>query len=186
VIVLMLKIATQLRRVYNFHAFFAFLSGLSFSSIARLAQTWAKVPKKYLQRFDEFKALMDANFGGYQRLVAEAATEGYTIIPLLVLLAKRLTAVEENNPTFLDDDASGVAAGAADGAKRLANCAKMRMLYRQVDEVVANQTGLDEDITSTEIPELRLFFHNGMRSARARTTCTSARSRWRRVFRRKT
>jgi hypothetical protein len=85
--------------------------------------------------------------------------EGFTIIPLLVLLAKRLTAVEENNPTFLDDDAAA-AAPSGESRKRLANCAKMRMLYRQVDEVLTNQSGLDEDITSTEIPELRLFFLN--------------------------
>jgi hypothetical protein len=148
VIVLMVKIAQQLRRVYNFHAFFAFLSGLSFSSITRLAQTWAKVPKKYVARLEEFQEMMsmDGNFGGYQRLVAEAAAEGFTIIPLLVLLAKRLTAVEENNPTLVEDN--------------LVNCAKLRMLHRQIDEVMSNQSEFGHDITSTEIPELRLFFLN--------------------------
>ena len=77
---------------------------------------------------------MDGNFGAYQKEVSEALADGYTIIPLLVLLSKRLTAVEENNPTYLADDETK-----SDDAK-LVNCSKLRMLYKQIDEVLSNQT----------------------------------------------
>ena len=97
---------------------------------------------------------MDSNFGAYQKEVSEALADGYTIIPLLVLLSKRLTAVEENNPTYLNDE--------GDSSKpRLVNCSKLRMLYKQVDEVIlSNQSEISNDVVGQGIPELRLFFLN--------------------------
>jgi len=88
--------------INNFNAAAALIGGLSHSSISRLKTTWEKVPQKVMQDFQKMMTLFDMgkNYKNYREAVKSCKPP---VIPYLALIPKDLIAIEEGNPTILDN-----------------------------------------------------------------------------------
>ncbi|PRP77868.1 hypothetical protein PROFUN_08542 [Planoprotostelium fungivorum] len=110
-----IKTAEQCRKLGNFHGCYAIIAGLNYSAISRLVQTWEKVGRKYMVKYNRLCSLfeMTHNFKNYRDAIQAHGDK--PMIPYLGLIPKDLTALEEL-PTFTSDN--------------LVNFEKMRKLHR--------------------------------------------------------
>lgn len=88
--------------INNFNAAAALIGGLSHSSVSRLKTTWEKLPAKVMQDFNRMTTLfeMGKNYKNYREAVKVCKPP---VIPYLALIPKDLIAIEEGNPTILDN-----------------------------------------------------------------------------------
>jgi Rap guanine nucleotide exchange factor 2 len=117
-----IKVATQCRECRNFNSMFAIVSGLGHCSVARLRNTWDKLPTKHQRLFNEMQELMDPsrNMGKYRSLLAQTA--GQTpMIPFYPVVRKDLTFIDLGNLSTMEN---------------LINFEKMRMVAKEIRQLV--------------------------------------------------
>eukprot|EP00048_Salpingoeca_helianthica_P004356 m.76061 g.76061 ORF g.76061 m.76061 type:complete len:1432 (+) comp13158_c0_seq2:20-4315(+) len=102
----------------NFNSMFAIISGLGSPPVARLKQTWERVPSKASAAYEEMERLMDPsrNMACYRALLA-AALDNPPLVPFFPLLMKDLAFMHEGNETIIDG---------------LVNFDKLRLLSREL------------------------------------------------------
>eukprot|EP01119_Soliformovum_irregulare_P011950 TRINITY_DN3065_c0_g1_i3.p1 TRINITY_DN3065_c0_g1~~TRINITY_DN3065_c0_g1_i3.p1 ORF type:complete len:1054 (-),score=357.72 TRINITY_DN3065_c0_g1_i3:316-3477(-) len=119
------KVAECLREFRDFSGCFSVIAGLNMSAISRLKNTWAKVPKGTLQRYEKVFELLNTtkNYKNY-RIELKSAT--LPLVPYVALYTKHLFSVEENNPTKVDG---------------FININKLRLLFQVTEELLSYQEG---------------------------------------------
>eukprot|EP01117_Protostelium_nocturnum_P010546 TRINITY_DN3793_c0_g1_i1.p1 TRINITY_DN3793_c0_g1~~TRINITY_DN3793_c0_g1_i1.p1 ORF type:complete len:1011 (+),score=411.60 TRINITY_DN3793_c0_g1_i1:290-3322(+) len=118
-IVFFIKVAESSKELKDYIGCCSVIAGLSISSVARLKQTWARVPKPLMAKFVKLIELFDMtkNYKNYREDVAKVSPP---LVPYIVLYPKYLFGIEENNP--------GVIEG-------LINVTKYRLIYQQMLEI---------------------------------------------------
>ena len=139
------------KRLQNYNSMFAILGALSNAAVSRLKETWERVRGKALRRYQALEKLMDPtrNMARYRSLLDMQLRQGLSmpIIPLLPLVKKDLTFIQEANPSFEDapTDPSSASSSASSSAtdirtptpSKLVNFEKMRMIAREIRKLVA-------------------------------------------------
>merc|ERR550519_2319345 len=95
-----LKIAKQCKEAQNFNSMFAITSGLTHTAVARLKQTWERVPEKYKKLLSDLTLIMDPsrNFSRYRNMLKSESVKP-PIIPIYPMVAKDLTFIDIGNQT---------------------------------------------------------------------------------------
>lgn len=90
------------KELQNLNAFFAIIMGLSNMAVARLTQTWEKLPSKLKRTFSQFESLIDPsrNHRRYRIFISKMEPP---IIPFMPLLLKDMTFAHEGNKTYLEN-----------------------------------------------------------------------------------
>ncbi len=145
------------KRLQNYNSMFAILGALSNAAVSRLKETWERVRGKALRRYQALEKLMDPtrNMARYRSLLDMQLRQGLSmpIIPLLPLVKKDLTFIQEANPSFeeapTDPSSASASASGCVGASasatdirtpppsKLVNFEKMRMIAREIRKLVA-------------------------------------------------
>lgn len=86
----------------NLNAFFAITMGLSNMAVARLTQTWERLPNKLKRTFSQFESLIDPsrNQRRYRIFISKMEPP---IIPFMPLFLKDMTFAHEGNKTYLEN-----------------------------------------------------------------------------------
>lgn len=86
----------------NLNAFFAITMGLSNMAVARLTQTWERLPSKLKRTFSQFESLIDPsrNQRRYRIFISKLEPP---IIPFMPLFLKDMTFAHEGNKTYLEN-----------------------------------------------------------------------------------
>lgn len=86
----------------NLNAFFAITMGLSNMAVARLTQTWERLPSKLKRTFSQFESLIDPsrNQRRYRIFISKMEPP---IIPFMPLFLKDMTFAHEGNKTYLEN-----------------------------------------------------------------------------------
>jgi len=86
----------------NLNAFFAIIMGLSNMAVARLTQTWERLPNKLKRTFSQFESLIDPsrNHRRYRIFISRMEPP---IIPFMPLFLKDMTFAHEGNKTYLEN-----------------------------------------------------------------------------------
>lgn len=86
----------------NLNAFFAIIMGLSNMAVARLTQTWERLPNKLKRTFSQFESLIDPsrNHRRYRIFISKMEPP---IIPFMPLFLKDMTFAHEGNKTHLEN-----------------------------------------------------------------------------------
>ncbi|KAJ5078864.1 ras guanine nucleotide exchange factor i-related [Anaeramoeba ignava] len=96
------KILEYCRQLNNFNAVMALLAGFNSSAIYRLKFTWAEIPKRQIEVFEQLEKEMssDSSYKGYRD-----ALKGVNppCIPYLGVHLTDLTFIEDGNPDFIGD-----------------------------------------------------------------------------------
>lgn len=97
-----IKIAAHCKELQNLNAFFAIIMGLSNMAVARLTQTWEKLPNKLKRTFSQFESLIDPsrNHRRYRIFISKMEPP---IIPFMPLFLKDMTFAHEGNKTYLEN-----------------------------------------------------------------------------------
>lgn len=97
-----IKIAAHCREMQNLNAFFAIIMGLSNMAVARLTQTWERLPGKLKRTFSQFESLIDPsrNHRRYRLFISKMEPP---IIPFMPLFLKDMTFAHEGNKTYLEN-----------------------------------------------------------------------------------
>lgn len=97
-----IKIAAHCKELQNLNAFFAIIMGLSNMAVARLTQTWEKLPSKLKRTFSQFESQIDPsrNHRRYRIFISKMEPP---IIPFMPLLIKDMTFAHEGNKTYLEN-----------------------------------------------------------------------------------
>eukprot|EP01102_Stenamoeba_stenopodia_P003734 TRINITY_DN1388_c0_g1_i1.p1 TRINITY_DN1388_c0_g1~~TRINITY_DN1388_c0_g1_i1.p1 ORF type:complete len:628 (-),score=134.70 TRINITY_DN1388_c0_g1_i1:326-2209(-) len=116
-------VAQACRDLNNFQGTYALVGGLNHSSLARMKMTWEKVKAKYLVKYRVLTDLfnIDQNFKTYRDALA---TSKPPLIPYIGIYPKFLIAIEDGIP---------------DKTGEFINFNKLRMLFRQIQEIKAFQ-----------------------------------------------
>ncbi|XP_074649386.1 rap guanine nucleotide exchange factor 6-like isoform X2 [Tubulanus polymorphus] len=116
-----IKIAKLCKECKNFNSMFAILSGLDHSQIARLRNTWDKLPSKYMKMFQDLKGLMDPsrNMSKYRNLLNSDHVQP-PMIPFFPIVKKDMTFINLGNDSIVDN---------------LVNMEKLRMLAKEIRHV---------------------------------------------------
>lgn len=97
-----IKIAAHCKELQNLNAFFAIIMGLSNMAVARLTQTWERLPSKLKRTFSQFESLIDPsrNHRRYRLFISKMEPP---IIPFMPLFLKDMTFAHEGNKTYIDN-----------------------------------------------------------------------------------
>lgn len=96
-----IKLAAACRDLCNLNAFFAIVMGLCNSSVTRLQQTWDRIPTKLRRTLQEFEVLLDPS-RNHRAFRVYMASLRPPIIPLLPLIIKDMTFINEGNRTYIN------------------------------------------------------------------------------------
>lgn len=90
------------KELQNLNAFFAIIMGLSNMAVARLTQTWERLPNKLKRTFSQFELLIDPsrNHRRYRIFMSKMQPP---IIPFMPLFLKDMTFAHEGNKTYLEN-----------------------------------------------------------------------------------
>lgn len=86
----------------NLNAAFAIIMGLSNMAVARLTQTWERLPGKLKRLFSQFESLIDPsrNHRRYRIFISKMEPP---MIPFMPLFLKDMTFAHEGNQTYLEN-----------------------------------------------------------------------------------
>jgi len=112
--------AEQLKQLKDMLGFMQVVAGLRHSSVQRLADTWALLPSRTMEIWEQQKELSQSN----QRQYMEAITP--PALPHVAVFLTELVYIEEANPTFLRDDCS----------PKLVNFSKLRRISEVVSKLM--------------------------------------------------
>lgn len=94
-------VAEALRSLQNFNSLMAVIASLNGSAIRRLKKSWALVPSKRAQVFEELQGDVSQE-GNYKNLRQLLATVNPPLIPYLGMYLTDLTFIEDGNKDSLD------------------------------------------------------------------------------------
>ncbi|XP_043529952.1 rap guanine nucleotide exchange factor 2 isoform X5 [Chiloscyllium plagiosum] len=116
-----IKMALHCRECKNFNSMFAIISGLYLAPVARLRNTWEKLPSKYEKLFQDLQDLLDPsrNMAKYRNVLNNENLQP-PIIPLFPVIKKDLTFLHEGNDSKVDG---------------LVNFEKLRMIAKEIRHV---------------------------------------------------
>uniref|UniRef100_UPI00398E9117 rap guanine nucleotide exchange factor 2 n=1 Tax=Pristiophorus japonicus TaxID=55135 RepID=UPI00398E9117 len=116
-----IKMALHCRECKNFNSMFAIISGLYLSPVARLRNTWEKLPSKYEKLFQDLQDLLDPsrNMAKYRNVLNNQNLQP-PIIPLFPVIKKDLTFLHEGNDSKVEG---------------LVNFEKLRMIAKEIRHV---------------------------------------------------
>ncbi|XP_077963127.1 rap guanine nucleotide exchange factor 6 isoform X5 [Gasterosteus aculeatus] len=117
-----IKIALHCRECKNFNSMFAIISGLNLAPVARLRNSWEKLPSKYEKLFGDLQDVFDPsrNMAKYRNVLSSQSMQP-PIIPLFPVVKKDLTFLHEGNDSSVDG---------------LVNFEKLRMIAKEIRHVV--------------------------------------------------
>ncbi|KAM8835829.1 rap guanine nucleotide exchange factor 6 isoform 3-T3 [Synchiropus picturatus] len=117
-----IKIALHCRECKNFNSMFAIISGLNLAPVARLRNSWEKLPSKYEKLFGDLQDVFDPsrNMAKYRNILSSQSMQP-PIIPLFPVVKKDLTFLHEGNDSTVDG---------------LVNFEKLRMIAKEIRHVV--------------------------------------------------
>ncbi|XP_063751005.1 rap guanine nucleotide exchange factor 6 isoform X5 [Eleginops maclovinus] len=117
-----IKIALHCRECKNFNSMFAIISGLNLAPVARLRNSWEKLPSKYEKLFGDLQDVFDPsrNMAKYRNVLSSQSMQP-PIIPLFPVVKKDLTFLHEGNDSNVDG---------------LVNFEKLRMIAKEIRHVV--------------------------------------------------
>ena len=137
-----IELGRELRELNNFHALFALSMALNHSSISRLKESWDKVPKKHLEKLQEFSDICQLT-GNFKNYSIALHTSTPPMIPFLGQIAKTLESTEEGNPTWttpmLKGDQTARQKDKEQITETLINYDKFRLLYKTVSDIMTKQ-----------------------------------------------
>jgi len=118
-----LKVAKQCKEVQNFNSMFAVISGLNHHAIARMKQTWERVPEKYTKLLADLNMIMDPsrNFSRYRNLIKSESTRP-PLIPIYPMVSKDLAFVDIGNKSKVEG---------------LVNMEKLRLVAKEIRALTA-------------------------------------------------
>jgi len=118
-----LKVAKQCKEVQNFNSMFAIISGLNHHAIARMKQTWERVPDKYTKLLADLNMIMDPsrNFSRYRNLIKSESTRP-PLIPIYPMVSKDLAFVDIGNKSKVEG---------------LINMEKLRLVAKEIRALTA-------------------------------------------------
>ncbi|XP_059820932.1 rap guanine nucleotide exchange factor 2 isoform X1 [Hypanus sabinus] len=116
-----IKMALHCRECKNFNSMFAIISGLYLAPVARLRNTWEKLPSKYEKLFQDLQDLLDPsrNMAKYRNVLNNQNLQP-PIIPLFPVIKKDLTFLHEGNDSKVEG---------------LVNFEKLRMIAKEIRHV---------------------------------------------------
>ncbi|XP_059500725.1 rap guanine nucleotide exchange factor 2 isoform X4 [Stegostoma tigrinum] len=116
-----IKMALHCRECKNFNSMFAIISGLYLAPVARLRNTWEKLPSKYEKLFQDLQDLLDPsrNMAKYRNVLNNENLQP-PIIPLFPVIKKDLTFLHEGNDSKVEG---------------LVNFEKLRMIAKEIRHV---------------------------------------------------
>lgn len=90
------------KELQNLNAFFAIIMGLSNMAVARLTQTWERLPSKLKRTFSQFESQIDPsrNHRRYRIFISKLEPP---LIPFMPLFLKDMTFAHEGNKTLLEN-----------------------------------------------------------------------------------
>ncbi|XP_061596490.1 rap guanine nucleotide exchange factor 6-like isoform X3 [Cololabis saira] len=117
-----IKIALHCKECKNFNSMFAIISGLNLAPVARLRNSWEKLPSKYEKLFGDLQDVFDPsrNMAKYRNVLSSQSMQP-PIIPLFPVVKKDLTFLHEGNDSNVDG---------------LINFEKLRMIAKEIRHVV--------------------------------------------------
>ncbi|XP_074466991.1 rap guanine nucleotide exchange factor 6 isoform X2 [Sebastes fasciatus] len=117
-----IKISLHCRECKNFNSMFAIISGLNLAPVARLRNSWEKLPSKYEKLFSDLQDVFDPsrNMSKYRNVLSSQSMQP-PIIPLFPVVKKDLTFLHEGNDSNVDG---------------LVNFEKLRMIAKEIRHVV--------------------------------------------------
>jgi len=123
----LIKIAMELKKLKNFHMLQAFVCGLGNSAVSRLKWTKEKVRKRFKQQLTELETLMSME-GSYKhyRQALESCATSLPAIPYVGVCLTDLTFIEEGN---------------RDTIGNLINFSKHRLVYKVINGVLETYQG---------------------------------------------
>eukprot|EP01103_Thecamoeba_quadrilineata_P007426 TRINITY_DN17306_c0_g1_i1.p1 TRINITY_DN17306_c0_g1~~TRINITY_DN17306_c0_g1_i1.p1 ORF type:complete len:1578 (-),score=323.38 TRINITY_DN17306_c0_g1_i1:79-4812(-) len=103
-VIKLVKAATILREIKNFHLLQAFVSGMNLSAVLRLKWTFARLPKRYKLTLSEIEKEMsvEGSFKLY-RLALQKVQPANACIPYLGVYLQDLIFIEDGNPDHLQN-----------------------------------------------------------------------------------
>ena len=118
-----IKIANKLKELNNFNGCMEILSGLGDASVFRLKNHWTEIPKKYINTYNDLKAIMssDKAFLTYRNFLRTVTPP---VIPYLGIYLTDLTFIEDGNP---------------DKIGNLPNFFKRRLVSNIIEEIQQHQ-----------------------------------------------
>lgn len=90
------------KELQNLNAFFAIIMGLSNMAVARLTQTWERLPSKLKRTFSQFESQIDPSRNHRRYRIFMSKLEP-PIIPFMPLFLKDMTFAHEGNKTYLEN-----------------------------------------------------------------------------------
>lgn len=116
-----IKMALHCRECKNFNSMFAIISGLYLAPVARLRNTWEKLPNKYEKLYQDLQDLLDPsrNMAKYRNVLNNQNLQP-PIIPLFPVIKKDLTFLHEGNDSKVEG---------------LINFEKLRMIAKEIRHV---------------------------------------------------
>ncbi|XP_049597882.1 rap guanine nucleotide exchange factor 6 isoform X2 [Syngnathus scovelli] len=117
-----IKIALHCQECKNFNSMFAIISGLNLAPVARLRNSWEKLPSKYDKLFVDLQDIFDPsrNMAKYRNILSSQSMQP-PVIPLFPVVKKDLTFLHEGNDSTVDG---------------LVNFEKLRMIAKEIRHVV--------------------------------------------------
>jgi len=133
----MIGIAQSLYEMRNFSSLMGVLTGLSLSPISRLKHTWAKIPAKNLEVFQELQQIQDPS-NSFRKLREQLEEAGSQTLPYIGTFLSDLTFMDEGNPDTVEVE-----------ARTLINLTKYSLVLRTVKQI-QNYQGFSYDIQPKE------------------------------------
>ena len=124
----MIKTANECKKLRDYNAVFAIVSGLNLVSVSRLKVTWEAVDPRRVKHLRDLEAFVSptGNYKVYRQAVEALDPREYRI-PIISLFLKDLFFMNEGNPKYIEVVES------MDKAKKLIN---MEKLFNSYDKVV--------------------------------------------------
>mmetsp|Transcript_31586 Transcript_31586/g.79216 ORF Transcript_31586/g.79216 Transcript_31586/m.79216 type:complete len:865 (+) Transcript_31586:113-2707(+) len=96
-----INISDLCRQLKNYSTMMELVVGLNLSAVSRLADTWSKVPKKYIAVYDTLMNLTSAS-RNYKNYREQVHIEAPPLIPYIGVYLRDLTFIEDGNDSYLD------------------------------------------------------------------------------------
>eukprot|EP00123_Amoebidium_parasiticum_P021424 comp6680_c0_seq1/m.2468 comp6680_c0_seq1/g.2468 ORF comp6680_c0_seq1/g.2468 comp6680_c0_seq1/m.2468 type:complete len:774 (-) comp6680_c0_seq1:79-2400(-) len=99
-----IALAKELLLRKNFNGLYGIMGGLNHGALSRMKKTWEAMKPESMKQLKELQTVVsqDHNFGVYRKTLAEANESGAAAIPIMGLIMKDLTAINEM-PKLLDN-----------------------------------------------------------------------------------
>lgn len=95
-----IQLGSELKRIKNWHAFLAVITGLTQFPVSRLKQTWKQVPSQAIANFEKLQEFATP-IGNFKNLRPLHDMEGGILCPVIFL--KDITLINEGNTDFVKD-----------------------------------------------------------------------------------